>query len=37
MIRGGKILVLPFNVETTIPKVYIKEPVFDFGKINALG
>ncbi|EAR97253.2 flagellar associated protein (macronuclear) [Tetrahymena thermophila SB210] len=37
LIRGGKILKLPFSVETIIPKVYIRESAFNFGKITALG
>jgi hypothetical protein len=37
LIRGGKIISLPFIVKTIIPKVYIKESLFNFGKITALG
>jgi len=34
MIRGGKILKLPFLVKTVVPRVEIKEPEFNFGKIT---
>lgn len=37
MIRGGRILKLPFQVKTVIPDVFIREPEFDFGKITILG
>lgn len=37
MIRGGKVLKLPFTVATVIPKVEILEKEFNFGKITTLG
>jgi len=37
MIRGGRILKLPFKVQTIIPDVEIVEPEFNFGKITTLG
>jgi len=36
-IRGGKPLVLPFKVETILPKVSILEEEFDFGGVTTLG
>lgn len=37
MIRGGRIIKIPFYVKTIVPKVEIKEPEFNFGKITTLG
>lgn len=37
LIRGGRIMRIPFIVETIIPRVSVKEAAFDFGKITALG
>lgn len=34
LIRGGKILRLPFSVQTIIPSVIIKEDVFNFGQLT---
>ncbi|KAL4497051.1 hypothetical protein ABPG72_002207 [Tetrahymena utriculariae] len=34
LIRGGKILKLPFSVQTVIPNVLIKEEVFNFGQLT---
>ena len=37
LIRGGKILVIPFKAETIIPTVEVLEEFFDFGNITTLG
>lgn len=37
LIRGGKVLSLPFSVKTVVPRIEIKESAFDFGKITTLG
>lgn len=37
MVRGGKVLRLPFIVQTVVPKVEILEKEFNFGKITTLG
>ena len=34
LIRGGKILRIPFSVTTTIPDIEILENDFNFGKIT---
>jgi hypothetical protein len=37
LIRGGKILKVPFTVNVIVPKIEIKEEGFNFGKITTLG
>jgi hypothetical protein len=37
LIRGGRVLKLPFTAQTIIPQVEILEHSFDFGNITTLG
>jgi len=37
LIRGGKILKVPFSVRTVVPKIEILESAFNFGKMTTLG
>ena len=37
LIRGGRLLKLPFQVRTIIPDVVIVQDQFDFGKLTTLG
>ena len=36
-LRGGQPLRVDFQVQTILPKVYILEPMFDFGEVTTLG
>lgn len=36
-LRGGRSLSIPFKVETIIPKIIIKESLYDFGEVTTLG
>lgn len=37
LIRGGRVLKIPFSAKTIIPLVSIEEDIFDFGNITTLG
>jgi hypothetical protein len=37
LIRGGRILKIPFSAKVVIPKVEIEERVFDFEKLTVHG